>query len=113
MRLPLMMVLIDASSTAASHDPGATLRRLRPPYHAGGPKGQIAGITELLCFGASVFRYSAGLGKHLLPEASRLLKNCKPTNDLLHDLSRKDCSHSVPRACIGSPCSTARRPRGR
>src|SRR5215210_6907193 len=34
MRLPLMMVLIDASSTAASHDPGATLRRLRPPYHA-------------------------------------------------------------------------------
>src|SRR5687768_4002134 len=35
MRLPLMVVLIDASSTAASHDPGATLRRLRPPYHTG------------------------------------------------------------------------------
>src|SRR5215218_5412900 len=26
--------LNDADSTAANHDPGATLRRLRPPYHA-------------------------------------------------------------------------------
>src|SRR4051812_16715724 len=34
MRLPLLNILSDASSTAANHDPGATLRRLRPPYHA-------------------------------------------------------------------------------
>src|SRR5215217_9066991 len=36
----MMIVLDDASSTAANHDPGATLRRLRPSYHAGVSLGE-------------------------------------------------------------------------
>jgi hypothetical protein len=38
--IAMMNFLGDASSTAANHDPGATLRRLRPPYHAVVSRGE-------------------------------------------------------------------------
>src|SRR5215203_761705 len=103
MRMPLMKVLIDASSTAASHDPGATLRRLRPPYHAG---------DSVVEPDRGVLRFGVGSGEFGV-NAFAVTPHPPLSTVVQLRSNRTTNSRIAPRACTGSPCSTARRPRGR